>query len=341
VAVGTRPGGESDRDDLRVIVDPAPPRPRRAAPPPAAPAWSLSGRLRDLLTLLGPLVAPAGVVTGVLYYFGWAYNTAYYRYFGIDHTLLGLGVQDYVLRSVRPVVIPLVVALLVGLLFVWEHTMFARLASQYRHRRTLRHVHLAIGMLGVTCLLTAVAVASSPADPDAALTMFGIPGGLALGAALLAYSIHWLRQIRRLRRRSRRPATPALAGSVCMVLLGALCMVGLLWVVANYAAAAGRASAYLLARSYFNGKPAVIVYSRNQLYLNEGGSVAERRLGDDERTYRYRYDGLRLLTRSDGKLFLVPANWSTANPVAIPLVEDPSIRIELVRTPPVPTRSGR
>jgi hypothetical protein len=56
---------------------------------------------------LAAFVAQTTVLTGLLYYFGWAEGQAYFGYFGVATSMLDLGTTDYLLRSVSVAVPPL------------------------------------------------------------------------------------------------------------------------------------------------------------------------------------------------------------------------------------------
>jgi hypothetical protein len=60
----------------------------------------------------------------------------------------------------------------------------------------------------------------------------------------------------------------------------------------------------------------------------KASGVLERRLSGKDLAYRYRYSGLRLLTHSGGKYFLLPASWRRSNGAAIILADSPNYRFE-------------
>ena len=63
-----------------------------------------------VLRLLGTVVAPTTLLTGLLFYFGQTYVAGYCRYFGVNFTTLDLSVRDYLIRSVEGIFLPLVLA---------------------------------------------------------------------------------------------------------------------------------------------------------------------------------------------------------------------------------------
>ncbi|MCA1708568.1 MAG: hypothetical protein LC808_36940, partial [Actinobacteria bacterium] len=52
-----------------------------------------------ILELIGAIIAPTALITGLLYYFGWARTQAIFAYFGVDTSLVEYSPSDYVLRS--------------------------------------------------------------------------------------------------------------------------------------------------------------------------------------------------------------------------------------------------
>ena len=53
----------------------------------------------DLAGLVASIVAPLTVLSSLLVYVAWTRTKAFYDYFGVNATLLGLTPQDYLLRS--------------------------------------------------------------------------------------------------------------------------------------------------------------------------------------------------------------------------------------------------
>jgi hypothetical protein len=48
--------------------------------------------------------------------------------------------------------------------------------------------------------------------------------------------------------------------------------------------------------------------------------------------FRYRYEGLRLLLTSDGRLYLVPQQWSEDSRTTV-VTYDENVRVQLIPTP--------
>ena len=93
---------------------------------PAAAELSADPAVRRTLRVLGSVVAPATLITALLYYFGWTATHASAAYLGIDESLLSFSTQDYLLRSVNPVFWPLAVGLIVAALALHGHIRVMR-----------------------------------------------------------------------------------------------------------------------------------------------------------------------------------------------------------------------
>ncbi|HET7518173.1 MAG TPA: hypothetical protein VFN05_10840 [Actinomycetes bacterium] len=99
------------------------------------------------------------------------------------------------------------------------------------------------------------------------------------------------------------------------------------WSVAVYAQARGVREAARVAAT-ISRRPDVTVYSARRLHL-EGPTLRETELPGPDAAYRYRYSGLKLVVRSGGKWFLLPASWTLGNRGAALLLPDTDdLRVE-------------
>ena len=73
-------------------------------------------RLDKWIKTVGAVVAPTTVLAAALYYFGYVSSRAQYRYFGVDVDTLGIGPQEYIMRSPPTLFAPLVVLVVSALL---------------------------------------------------------------------------------------------------------------------------------------------------------------------------------------------------------------------------------
>jgi hypothetical protein len=113
---------------------------------------------------------------------------------------------------------------------------------------------------------------------------------------------------------------------VLRALVGGLVAVTLFWWVGDFAAVVGRGLAYRVAGNA-QSLPGVVIYSEKDLQISASG-VGVTRLGGDATAYSFRYDGLRLLERSDGRLFLLPAGWRIDRGTMVIIPDDGRVRVE-------------
>jgi hypothetical protein len=151
-----------------------------------APAFGLPQLMR--LLLLGTIVAPTTLLTSLLFYFGWSHAYRFYDYFGVNSTLLDLTTQDYLMRALDGLFVPMTVVALAGLVALWGHTALrARLAAGSRPRvlRILGPVMaiagLALAIGGVSSVFTETALHDQLA---------AAPVSLAVGVLLPVYALH-------------------------------------------------------------------------------------------------------------------------------------------------------
>ena len=82
--------------------------------PPVEAQASSTQRFERWLSLGGSIVAPATLLSALLFYFGYVSSRAQYDYFGVDVDTIGLSTQDYVMRSPQPLLTPLLALLLLA-----------------------------------------------------------------------------------------------------------------------------------------------------------------------------------------------------------------------------------
>ena len=58
-----------------------------------------------------------------MFYFGQQWATGFFRYFGVQSTVLDLTVQDYLIRSVDGLIIPLIIVVGTALVALWIHRL--------------------------------------------------------------------------------------------------------------------------------------------------------------------------------------------------------------------------
>lgn len=269
-------------------------------------------------------VAPATLLSALLFYFGYVSSRAQYLYFGVDVDAIGLSTRDYVMRSPQPLLVPL---LLVGL--VGASALVAHLVIE---RRTVprRAVISAAAIGGVVLGSGVILLFGYPAFGGWWLYGVVTPLALAAGTGLAMYTSRWLMG---------RPADThnpsrrtALRASFLLGLL--LVATSLFWATATVAEWTGRGVAMSTARE-LDRLPLVILDTQERLYLTDG-IVEEFELpAEDGQIFRYRYRGFRLLVHGGDRLFLVPSRWSRANStLMVPLDASVRVQFRFVNLPP-------
>jgi hypothetical protein len=302
--------------------------PAAAAVPAAAAAPKpqdepSSGSLPQLARLLGGVIAPTSLLTGLLYYFGWLHAYYLFDYFGVNSTALGFGSADYLMRSVDALYMPLTVAAIVTLLALWGHSaLLPQLRAGSREFRTL-FLRLVTG-LGIVTTVTCGALTLAIGAQSGAYVALA-PVGFGAGVVVLAYSVHMRRIL------GREGHTAALVSGwgeaaewmITFFLIG----LSLFTAATDYAGGVGVSRARELA-SELPAQPGVVVYSKQSLDLPRA-NVTETRCRSSDAAYGYRYDGLVLVLESSGKYLLLPRTWTRAgSSAAILLQEGDAIRLE-------------
>jgi hypothetical protein len=279
-----------------------------------------------IVRVVGAIVAPATILTALMFYFGWIYTNALFGHFGIEAPVLEFSNQDYMLRSAQALYVPIGALLVVALLSLWAHGLVARMLIA---QRGLQKLQIAAGILVVGGLMLFMMGLAGIVNGS----LFGnyvilAPLGLGFGAVIGAYG-RWLLQRSREIHTGRPPSQQRWFINTNIALVILLLIVGLFWTVSEYAAAFGRGEAQRFADGLV-GRPGVTVYSADRLFLNAPGVIETTLPADPHAAYRYRYDGLRLLTKAHGRFFLLPQDWSPGHAPAIMLDHSDRIRVEFV-----------
>ena len=287
----------------------------------AEPADAPSSGLAQLTRILGAVVAPTTLVTSVLFYFGWMHAYHFFDYFGVNSTVLGLTTQDYLMRSLDGLFVPMTVLAGTALLALWGHAVLrARLAagpSRWVPRAVPALV--AAGLLLATAGLASVLLAGETLL-DGYLYDTAAPLSLALGVLVLLYAVQLWRLLARPPVRS--PWAMVAEWAAVFVLVG----LSLFWAASNYSRAVGygRAADQVAALPRL---PGAAVYSHQRLSLHAPG-VREVPCRDPEAAFRFRYDGLKLVLQAGDQYVFLPAAWTRADGVAILLPRGDALRLE-------------
>jgi hypothetical protein len=282
--------------------------------------------LAQLMRILGTVVAPTTLLTSVLFYFGWMHAYWFFNYFGVNSTVLGLTTEDYLMRALDGLWVPMTLVAGAGLLVLWGHAVLrTRLATiSPGVLRVLVSAMAALGLvLAVAGLWSVFAVEATVLERR----LYGTipPVSLALGVLLLMYAVHLWRSLaaeKTARGAGRAPWAAVAEWAGVFVLVG----LSLFWAATNYSHAVGTGRAHEHVRT-LRAHPNVAVYSHQSLSLNAPG-VRELRCQHPEASYRFRYDGLKLILQSGDQYVFLPAKWTPANGVAVLLSRDDSVRLE-------------
>jgi hypothetical protein len=275
-----------------------------------------------MLQTVGLVVAPVTLLTALLYYFGWIRSNSLWLYFGVDQSALGFSVQDYLLRSIGAIFVPLGGLLIVCLLLIEAHTEIAHWVEMRHHHSLLVLVARSVALVGL--ILFGIGVSGEARHPIFGIQSLVTPLAFALGAGAIGYGAYLARRLRSIRLGSSGSGAAKL-GSVRIGLAGAFIILMLFWALGDWADAAGRGRALQLAQE-IPQRPGVVVYSKERLNI-EGHGVLVQEVGDQS-AFRYRYTGLKLLIRSGTKYFLVPGDWSPSDAVTIVLPDSDSRLLE-------------
>jgi hypothetical protein len=283
-------------------------------------------QLPRALRAIGSVVAPASLITALMYYFGVQHAHWYFHYFGINHTVMGLTTQDYLIRSADGLFMPLTGLAAATLLSLWVYRLVSGRLPEERRPAVRRAGAVVAAVLGVLALAVAVIGLARPTDFRA---MAGLPGlSLSAGALLMALgsNLHWLGTA------DRRPPLPGWVGLCEWGTLFVVISVGLFWSVTNYSAAVGEQRGFRTALD-LAAEPEAVLYSQDRLSLPPS-SVREivcPQPDGTESAYLYRYEGLKLVVATDGQYMFLPSQWPAGGGIAIVLPRTDSVRLEFLR----------
>jgi hypothetical protein len=296
-----------------------PARTRSTYSPPGGEETARQDR-GDLLRRIAAGLGNVGVLSALLVYFGWVRSEVQAKSLGIDESILGMTTVEYMLRSVRPVLILLIIVALSGLLWA--------LADHWLEMRTISKgpgdsvVKWTARLLPATIVLIPLGIWSIRSIwPAFAFVSF--PLSLAAGLLLLLYSFHL---------KSALPGHVPMSESRTHLLrlcAATLVCVALFSTAANYATVEGTE----LARTFDRQLPAlprVVVHSTRPLNIVAPGVDTRQFTATSD--FGFEYSGLRLLERTGGRYFLVSDGWTPNYGVVIVLKDDEEgVRFDFIR----------
>jgi len=280
--------------------------------------------LPQVLKVVGTVVAPTTLLTALMLYFGRQWATGFFRYFGLPSTVLDLTVQDYLIRSVDGLIIPLIIVVGAALVVLWVRHLWLE-ALPVRARRIVPRVLMSSAVVvGLVLVSLALADVISPVFPVSYPQGRGL--SFSIGVLLLAYAVRLLRIFaseRRPEQRSSRVPGAAAVGEWAAVFI--LVSVGLFWAVGDYANLVGTGRAQQV-EATLPGSANVVAYSQKRLNLQAPG-IREAICRPDA-AYPFRYERLKLVLQAGNQYLFLPAGWKYANGTTLILPRSESLRLE-------------
>jgi uncharacterized membrane protein (DUF485 family) len=280
-------------------------------------------RFEQLVRIGGSVIAPATLLSALLFYFGYVSSRAQYDYFGVDVDTIGLSTQDYVMRSPQSLLVPLLASLVIGAVAMAVHLPVRRRALANPEYRSVVRKGVAVGIavmaIGIVLLFLYFLIGS--------WTYYHLvtPTVIAVGGSLTAYALMTLRLIDS---KTDTQSVPKFGRRGVIVLIWLTVAACVFWSTATVAQWSGRGRAHEQARD-LTIFPSVIVDTKEPLSLLPGTVVHEITLNSADKgdTFRYRYWNLRLLIEGHDRMFLVPNEWSPhGTTLMVPL--DGDVRVQ-------------
>jgi hypothetical protein len=273
------------------------------------------------------VVTNSSLLLAGLLYMGWSYTDGLWGYFHLNPLDMGIGIVEYVLRSLNLFSPLLVIAAALFIVLsaarTWDldltrvaahaRKLIARIlgghgrlaaSAAVRRLRTGRELMITTGMT-----VTIAGLALAWLAGKIFISTYLLLSLLGVGPLLLTWPTRAHRHGRGLY---------ALA-----ITIAAVCA---LWAGSLYAYEKGVRDAQAMVRN-LPGGTAVAVYSAQPLALS-GPQVTVQNFGASFR-YRYCYQGLRLLTARSGTYYLIPAGWTPRLDITYILDDSDQIRIEI------------
>jgi hypothetical protein len=295
-------------------------------------------------SIVGLVVANTSLIAAILIYMGWSYDNAMYGEFHLSPLDLGLGPQDYALRSLSlfsPVIV-IVAVLFIVVISVRSGELddagkALRSLLLRACRALLSTTAEAVGdgdgdgrpPAGAEQAAAVPAVAEGADQPPVenqagpTVTHSALARNLAIGAGLSATAVglalYWIATRVNLSTflvlallgggplLLTWPARAQRQGRVPYALALVIAAVCALWAGSVYAQQKGTAAAQNLIHD-LPSSSAVVIYSTQRLALSGGGITVTPLTAVTP--YRYEYAGLRLLLVQSGTYYLLPEHWT-------------------------------
>ncbi|WP_158697366.1 hypothetical protein [Streptomyces hokutonensis] len=279
-------------------------------PDSRTPVWG------NWVSTLATFVAPTTFIGALLLYFGFAYTDAFYEYFGVDAATLGFSTQDYALRSAGALYVPAGAALTVALAGVVVYYVIRSVGSQPAPPfRGLRWFAYGLSTWG-GCLFLLGALGGFAVWPAGAM---GTPLLLGGGLVLVVYG-------RALSFKLEGANYPAARERLALALVAAMVALSSFWATHAYAKQHGYDDARDLAHHLWL-RPGMTIDTPDRLHFPDQQVHETAFPADTHQRFRFRYQGLRLLAESNGRMFIIPENWEPITGRILVLPTDSTVRV--------------
>lgn len=283
---------------------------------------------RQVIEGLSTVLAPSTFLVALAYYFGWARTSVFVSYFGFDPSTFGFSPQDYLLRSIDPLLRVLALLGVLGMLLLGTKRYLNLSMIRRSHLRFLQWASHVATFIGFSVLLFILIELFHPLAIT--ISPLLLPIGLGLGTALVAGALQIQARVTlTLKGASYQQGRPSSLSIAFIVLLIGL---SIFWATGTYAGDVALSRAHEFEASLAN-RPHAVLHSRQRLDLRASG-INEADLGPDYVGYRFRYEGLRLFMRSAGKYFFISSDRSSIGSVAIIIPDTDSVWVEFSNEAP-------
>ncbi|MBF6220765.1 hypothetical protein IU479_21925 [Nocardia abscessus] len=273
--------------------------------------------------IIGEFVAPTTLLTALLFYFGRNHANWFFLYFGVDPSVLGLTVTDYLVRSVDALWVPLMTFAVIVVALMWGYLLLPQWIRTHGRSRWAR--------IGIA--VPAVVVALNGLSGIFWTTPLNRGFLVAHLCTLIGTVVLWSVVVALRRdRRERDPSAPVRSEAALLTewaVLFAIVGLTLFALATDYSAAVGKTQARRVA-AHLGKEPNVVVYSDKDLFLasNDVRKVECGNRAGSEPAYRFRYDGLVLLLHVGNQHVLLPRTWTPRSGAAIVLPGSSGVRFE-------------
>lgn len=321
-------GIDTERSDVRASPDDA--NRQRSDQTQESSQPSLSMAALEALAVLG---AQISLLTALLFFFGWTRNRATAEYLDFPESVLNTSLSSYLVSSVPALFVPALFCVLCIIALKVLDPYLREAISGSEHELARKWCCGALVTSPVVLPVSFLWIKLVPSLED--WWALALPTSLTLATSLAWYGVKvWDNSA------PQPQTTPASAEessnsrhfladrkiSSDLAMLTFI-LILLFWAVGAFAKIQGYGTAGQFTKN-LQDQTQVVLFSRQDLRLDASQlALTVTPLGNAGK-YRYRYQGFRLFSFSEGKLLLMPSNWTYEYPRVVVLVVDEDIRVE-------------